>query len=375
MFLNSLKYEILTCLRNKDFLMWLVLFPIILGTFFKIVFADLYEKEIAFHTVPTAIVQTEENEIFDSVIESVTTGDEPLLAVTECSEEEALALLKDGDVSGIIYADDLSLTVSGEGLDQTIIRSFLEQYKVREEIITEAAKNHPEKIETIVQQLSADIEISKNISMTDNEMDPYAAYFYNLIAMVALFGSVTGLHIAVGNQANLSAIGARNNCSPVNKLVSTLASLCGSFLSQGICVAFSITFLAFVLGVDFGSNLGFVYLAGILGGWMGVAMGFFVGSISRLSEGVKNGIAMSVSMTCCFLSGLMVADIKGYLAVNMPWVNKINPAAVISDSLQCLVIFDNFAVYTEKIITMIILTAVFTLGGFLLSRRRKYASL
>ncbi len=375
MFLNILKYEILTCLRNKDFLMWLVLFPVILGTFFKIAFSDIYEKEIVFHTVPVAIVQTEENEVFDSVIDSVTTGDEPLFSVTECSAEEALSMMKNEEISGIIYADDLSLTVAGEGINQTIIRSFLEQYRVRENILTDAAKDQPEKLDEIAVQLSEEIECNTNIPLTDADMDPYAAYFYNLIAMVALFGSVTGLHIAMVNQANLSPMGARNNCSPVNKLISTLSALCGSFLSQGVSVAFCITFLAFVLRVDFGSNLGFVYLSGILGGWLGVAMGFFVGSISRLSEGLKTGIAMSVSMACCFLSGLMVGDIKGAIAVHAPLINKINPAAVIADSFQCLIIYDDFSMYIEKLVTMAVLIAAFTFGGFMLSRRRKYASL
>ncbi len=357
------------------FLIWLVLFPIVLGAFFKIVFGDIYEKETLFHTVPVAIVQTAEDPVFDEVIDGLTSGDEPLFAVTECDEDKALSLLKDAEVSGIIYADDLTLTVSADGIEQTIIKSFLEQYKVRTAVITEMAAAHPEQIGTVITQLSADIQSNESIPLTDGNMDTYVQYFYNLIAMVALFGSMTGLHISIQNQANLSQIGARNNCSPVNKLISTLASLCGSCIAQGICVILSVSYVAFILRVDFADRLPFVYLSGILGGCVGVSMGFFVGSIGKLSEGVKVAITMSFTMLCCFLSGLMAGNIKADLAVSMPWVNKINPAAVISDSFYCLNVYEDFSMYIEKMITMLILMAAFTLGGFLLTRRRKYASL
>lgn len=375
MFWHLLKYEIMIIIRNKDFLIWLVMFPIILGAFFKVAFSDIYNKDIAFQTVPVAVVQTAENEMFDTVIQNVSAGDEPLFSITECSEEEALSLLKNEDISGIIYADDLSLTVSGEGINQTIIKSFLEQYKVQESVIMDSYAFDNADVSAVAAVLSEEIQCNTNIPLTDRKIDPYAFYFYNLIAMVALFGSMTGLHIAMVNQANLSQMGARNNCSPVNKLLSTIASLLGSFIAQAVCIAITVTYLAFILHVDFADRLGFIYLASILGGWVGVAMGFFIGSISKFSEGMKTGIAMSVSMIFCYFSGLMVGDIKGTLALNAPWVNKINPAAVISDSLYCLVVYENLSVFAEKIITLIIMIVIFTFLGFLLSRRKKYASL
>ncbi len=375
MFLHTVLYEIRITLRNKDFFMWMMLFPVILGLFFKIAFTDLYEKHMLFNSVPVAVVQTVSDEVFNSVISEVSSGDKPLFEVTECDENTALSLLKEEKVDAVIYSDPLSLTVSGEGVNQTIAKSFLDQYRIQSNIIEDAAVNHPEKTNQIIEVLSKETECNVNIPLTENNMNPYTAYFYNLIAMVALLGSVLGLHISITNQANLSHIGARNNCSPVNKLISICATLCGSFIGQMICIVFCITFLALVLRVDFGNRLGFVYLSGILGGCTGVSMGFFIGSISKLSEGIKIGISMSISMTSCFLSGLMFGEIKGILAVNAPWLNKINPAAVIADSMQCLMIYDDYSLYIEKLLTMAIMAAVFTLGGFLLTRRRKYASL
>ena len=66
---------------------------------------------------------------------------------------------------------------------------------------------------------------------------------------------------------------------------------------------------------------------------------------------------------------------KAIIAENIPWFNNINPAAVISDSLYCLNIYNDYERFTVKIITMLIISAIFVLLGFVLSRRKKYASL
>ena len=374
MFWHLLKYEIIITLRNKDYLMWLVLFPIILGTLFKVAFADIYNNDLAFNTVPVAVVQTYENPVFNDVIQKVSTGDEPIFDITECSKDEALSMLKNEDISGIIYTDNMSLTVSGEGIEQTIIKSFLEQYKIHESILDTAIHNTVD-LSAVISALSANIQCNTYIPLTERRIDPFSSYFYNLIAMVALFGSMTGLHIAIENQANFSARGARNCCSPVNRMTSKFISLLGSFIAQSVCLVISVTYLAFVLNIDFADRLGYVYLASILGRCVGVSMGFFIGSIGKLSEAVKMSITMTVTMTSCFLSGLMIADLKGIFLLHAPWLNKINPAAVICDSIYCLVVYDDLTVFLEKAVTLVIMIIVFAFLGFILSRREKYASI
>ena len=44
MFLHNLKYELLSTLRHPAMIFWLMLFPIFLGTVFKIGFGSIYEK-------------------------------------------------------------------------------------------------------------------------------------------------------------------------------------------------------------------------------------------------------------------------------------------------------------------------------------------
>lgn len=382
MFFHHFKYDFLTCIRNKGLIFWLILFPAVLGTLFKVAFSGIYDSVAVFKAIPVAVVTVEENAVFDEVIASISEGEEALFTVTEADEAAALEMLETKQVTGIIYvAEDLSLTVgntetmnSSSATQQSIIKGFVEQYEIQKSIITDTVASSPEKLGAVIEAMSAEIAPNSNVPLTDGDTDSMLSHFYNLMAMVALFGSVTGLHIATCSQGNLSALGARKCCSPANKLVATVASLCGSILAQSICTIISTTYLV-ILGIDFGTRLPLVYLAGIVGSIMGVSLGFFIGSFGTASEDVKNGVSMVISLASCFFSGLMVSNMKAVVAMYAPWFNLINPAAVISDAFYCLNIYSDYERFTEKIVTMLIMAFIFTLGGFVLTRRKRYASL
>lgn len=376
MFFHDLKYMLLSGFRVKSFLFWLMLFPILLGTLFKVAFGNVYENDVLFRSVPTAVVETGSDPVFHQVIDSLEEADEPLLDVEYTDEENAMKLLKEGRISGIIYVGDkLSLSVTEQKMEQVILKTFVEQYSVNEKVIKDTAEKDPSKIQAVVDKLSEDVSACRDIPMTHGDPDIYVQYFYNLIAMVAMYGSVTGLHVTVHNQANLSALGARKNCSPTPKSVSLLADLAGSYIMQSACMILCVTFAHFVLKIDFGDRLPLVYVAAILGGILGVSFGFFFGAVNRFSFEAKIGIVMAVSMFSCFLSGLMMGQMKGIIAEHMPWFNKINPATVVADSLFSLNMYSDYSRFISRITTMLIITAVCTAAGIIISRRKKYADL
>ena len=376
MFLHNFLYEIKSSLRVRDLLFWLILFPMILGTFFKIAFGDLYEKQTKVSTIPTAIVETEQNDIFRSVVESVSEGDEPLLKAEYLSEEEALKKLRNDEIKGIIYTGDtITLTVAGDGVEQSVLKLFIEQYMTREKVITDTVNNDPTKLQAVVAALSEEISTSEEAPLTNGNTDFYIQYYFNLIAMVAMYGSVTGLHVAMSQQANLSELGARKNCSATPKSIGILASLTGTWVVQAICMIITVSYTAFVLKVDYGERLPFVYIAAICGGILGVSFGFFVGSVGKMKQGLKVSLCMSVSMLMCFLSGLMVGNMKPIMEEKAPWFNNINPAALVADSISALNLYSGYEVYIRKVVTMLVISAIFYVLGLLMVRRRKYASL
>lgn len=94
-----------------------------------------------------------------------------------------------------------------------------------------------------------------------------------------------------------------------------------------------------------------------------------------MGEGVKVGILLAVSMTGSFLAGLMNADMKYLVDQNAPLVNRINPAAVITDAFYCINVYDDPVRLDRSLATLTVTCVVLTLASFLLIRRERYDSI
>ena len=106
MFWHNFKYFIKCGFKSGNLMFWMILFPIILGIFFKIAFSDIYNDITSTEPIPTAIVELEENEIFRSVIDALNDSEDKFLDTEFTDENTALELLKNGEIDGIIYSGE-----------------------------------------------------------------------------------------------------------------------------------------------------------------------------------------------------------------------------------------------------------------------------
>ena len=84
---------------------------------------------------------------------------------------------------------------------------------------------------------------------------------------------------------------------------------------------------------------------------------------------------MAITMLCSFFSGLMVGGMKLLVQRYAPWFNRINPAALISDSLYSLAVYESHTRFFQCIGGLFIISALFILAGAAMVRRQRYASL
>ena len=63
----------------------------------------------------------------------------------------------------------------------------------------------------------------------------------------------------------------------------------------------------------------------------GLSLGLMVGTVFKSNENMKTGIVIAVTMFGCFLSGMMGVTMKYVVDKNVPILNKINPASMITD--------------------------------------------
>ena len=380
MFIRSFHYELLQYVRQKEIMWWNLLFPLVLATLFHIAFSGLASEEL-FTAIPTAVVAENKESSFREVMDTLNEpGEDRFLEVTYCTKDEALNLLEEKKVIGILYeGNPVSLSVSAEmngvKLQQSILSCFVEQYNMHASTLEQIASTHPEKLPDAIAALNQDTSYITETSYSDGNMDPQTTYFFSLIAMSCLFASMGGLQVAVRNQANLSQLGARKCLSPVPKSISITSALCSSTLFQFLCVSVGIIYMSGVLHVDFGGKVFYILLSCLAGCFAGVSMGFCIGSISHMGEGVKTGLLMAATMFCAFLSGLMMGNIRIYIEKFCPFINRINPAALIADSFYALSIYQSQDRYFTNLVTLTVISVLFCLAGFLMVRREKYAAL
>lgn len=380
MFWHAFYYYLKSILRQKETLCWTLLFPIALGTLFFAAFSGLSEDE-SLNTIPVAAVLKEEDIALKSLLEVLgEPGEEQFLEVTYATEEEALSLLEQKKIIGILHGGNpATLSVSAQmnnmQMEQSILSAIVDQYNAIYDGIENIAMTNPEKVEAVIRKLSEGMNYNEEITYTDGTMDEMVSYFFNLIAMTCLYSSMTGLQIAIRNQANLSSLGARRSLSPTHKLISIFGEITASCLFQSVLVWISLFYLNFVLKVNFGSQFGYMMLASLVGCIFGISFGFFVGCIGKMEEAIKLGILMVITMFNCFLSGLMVQNMRIQVERVCPWYNKINPAALISDSFYALSVFQSHDRYFKNLATLFVMAVCLCVAGFFIVRREKYAAL
>lgn len=388
MFLHEFLYEIKRVLRQKDELFWVLLFPMILGTMFYFAFGNINNASENFHTIPVAVCQEEDTNgnIFTDVLKTLSEDDDtPLLKLTYTDWNTAQNLLKDNKIRGIFTCGkDITLTCasvnsfnpnSAVSMEQSILESILRQYLANTAVFTDIAKKNPARQSKLISLMEMYPSYGSKLNLTSGNMDGTIQYFFNLIAMACLFTCFAGSQIAVKNQANLSVLGARKCISPTNKFLSVTAEFISCIFAQFFCIAINLCYLVYVIHTDFGASLPLLFLTSFIGCMMGISFGFFIGAIGQINENIRMGIMISSSMLCCFLSGLMISEMRLYVEDFCPILNRINPAVLISDSFLTLNIYGMTSRYTGNLLSLLALTFLFLSAGCLMIRRKTYASL
>ena len=382
MFFNILGKKLKLGLRNKGTIFWTLMYPIILGTLFYVAFGSIFDNFIA-EPIKTAVVfNTDDPETVKNTkefLENLKSDDMKLLDISYMKYSEAEALLRDDEkVNGIISvgADGkLSLDLLSNGVRSTIQQSIVTAYNQSVDMISKVSSEHPENLPELLKGLSDDTSYIVTKNLAGDNKDPYVNYFYNLIAMTALFAALNSVRIGNASQANMSKVGARSNVAPVKRIVFQTSGLISSYLVQTATVELALTYLIFILKINFGGDVLMIYLTSAIATLLGVALGFFVGNIGSFALNKKVSLLVWITLLSCALSGFMYGDLKVIITENAPIINKINPAAVITDAYYSLNMFGIGERYIQTVIYMLVLSAVLIVSGLALGRKVSYDSL
>ena len=380
--MTNFKYALLRLMRNKANLFWILVFPIVLGCFFKIAFSNITASE-SFHTIPVAVVEGDNADAtaFHTMIEQLSgDSEDAMLSATFCDDKKARTLLEKGKVDGIFYTTDtvelaVNSDLSDASINQSILQSLLTQYYLNRDLIVQILTTNPGNIESLVDSIGQSVDTRKEVSLTRNNIDTYDQYFYNLIAMACLYTAMGGINLAINNSANLSSLAARKTIAPAKRAALIGTELLAIILFESLLNMVSFLFIVTVLGIHMTTHLGLAMLTILISTTFSITFGMFLGCVGPKSEGGKTGLMFAVVMPLCFLSGLMMGTMRMVVEKYAPFVNRINPAALISNSFYALNNYDTLTRYTGNILTLLLMTALFLIISILVTRRKTYASL
>lgn len=393
MFVHNFKYTLKTLLKNKMLIFWTFAFPILIGIFFNMAFSDIENNE-KLDIIDIAIVDNDEfnnNLIYKETFKSLSDkkNDNRLFDIKYVNEKKAKDLLENDEITGYLIMDEDTpkVVVSSNGINQTVLKYVTDEIiqndlmikDLSEVKITEVIENANlnvdyEKIYKDVVNLIAESDANIKDSSSNN-LSYMMIEFYTLIAMTCLYGAIIGMTAINSTLANMSYKGKRIEVSPTKKKTIILSSVCASYLIQTIGALIVLIFTSLVLNVNYGDNFLLVLLLTLTGSLAGLTLGVAVSSLLKSNENNKTGIIIAFTMVCCFLSGMMGVTMKYIVDINIPIINKLNPAAMITDGFYSLYYYDTINRYLVNIVSLIIFSVVMTIIAIISLRRKKYDSI
>ncbi len=378
MFFHNFKYSLKTLFKDKSLIFWTLAFPLIMGTFFHLAFKDITEND-KLKTIDIAVIDNNEfnsNMIYKTTIDHLSTGNDKLFNTKFVDKTKAKKLLKDKKIAGYLELKNNKpiLTIKANGIDETIFKYVIDEIEQTNSIATNLqGKYSPDRIYQIIGSTSME-EVTFNNKSKGN-IDMMVVEFYTLIAMTCLYGAIISMTSVNKTLPNMSNVGKRVSISPTNKIKIVLSSLLSSYIVQVIGLILLFAYTIFALNVDYGTHIGYIILLSLVGSLTGLSLGLFVSTAFKSNENSKLGIILAISMTCVFFAGMMGVTMKYIIDKNIPILNKINPANMITDGFYSLYYYDTFNRYFFNIMSLSLLSILLVILSYNSLRRQQYDSI
>ena len=389
MFLHNFKYSLKILLRNKALLFWTFIFPIILGTFFNMAFSNI-EKEESLNIIDIAIVDSDfyqDNDIYKKAFAYLSDKNNKgrLFNIVVTDLDNAKKLLTDNKITGYLLfsLDDVRIVVFKNGINETILKYVVDEIEsqkvvssnlIKKEIMNNSGEVNYSDLINKINDLLSDNQVKLN-NISNKNLSYTMVEFYTLIAMATLYGSIIAMTATNKAIANVSNVGMRSSVAPIKKSTMLLGGFLASYIVQVIGLSLLFIYTIFVLKVDYGNNFLAVVLLSLAGSLVGLSLGVAVATLIKSSEGTKTGIIIAITMFWSYLSGMMGISTKYLFDKNLPFLNKLNPANMITDGFYSLYYYGVGNRFEKDVISLIIFSVMLFLVSLISLRRQKYDSI
>ena len=379
MFLHNFKYSFLFLLKNKSLVFWTFFFPIILGTFFYMTFSNIENNE-KLKKINIAIINNEKlknDKLLLSVLGYLSEDNNNEIFSTIYTDlEKAKELLENKEIIGYLEIKNSKylITIKENGIEQTIFKYIIDEIIETKIIIKDISSTEKNiNLEELYNKINNNI--TKVVDMSSDNLSYTMIEYYTLIAMSCLYGGVFGMYAINNILANMSKQGARVAISSIKKRTLLLSSLLAAFLIQLIGSLLLLSYTIFILNVDYGNNIVNTLIMTVTGSIAGLTLGVAIAALFKTNENIKIGIILSITMLGSFLSGMMGITMKYIVDKNMPLLNIINPANMITDGFYSIYYYQSMDRFYFNIISLLIFSSIMVMISIVRLRSQKYDSI
>ncbi len=375
MFSRIFRYRILTILRSKDNIFWLLLFPILLSIFFNLALKDAMSGDV-FENIHIAVINDENYEketVMKSILQAVSVTDESessentMFTVQYIGIDEAEALLDTDKIAGYIYFDEGShLVIRENGIPQTIIKTFLDIAEQKTDTFCNLMEQNQGMIaEEMMESLEESKEYITDVSNGRNKVDTSLPFFYSILGMACMYSASVGCLGILNIQVNQSALAKRNCMAPVKKIKLMISDFIAYGVMCNCIILILLVFISKVIGIDFGDRYGLIIFTSLVGSYTGLSFGYFIGAIVKGNIFMKSNLVIGISMIWSFMAGMMSNTVKYSINQHAYIVNRLNPVNLITESYYKLYYYKDLDKYYENIILLFGMIIFFIAGATL----------
>lgn len=366
--------------RKPMNIFWILLFPIILVTLFKMTMGS--QDIVSSFSEKIKIEYIKNNKQIDSIIETAVKSEE-LTNYYEFSFSEKLEetneKVKNQEIDGYIYVEEnedktytLIVRTGYDSFANSMIETFAQNFV-----------NTANKFSALIRPMEGQDKAIRQGDYTKHGEEIYkqddvpslaSIYTYPAIVYSILFTGLIVQYSIRSMSSNMSYRGMRVEASGQKKSKTFISAILASFTVGFVALILLTIYIQFILKIDIGFTSHFVYLMLIY--IVGLVVSIMLSSMivmltPKKDENTQGNILITVLMLMYFFSGGMVGNLALIIKKSVPLLYYINPAALLSDSIGYLLYKENLQIIWINLGIVMLSGIVYLMISIFALRRKK----
>lgn len=347
--LHNIKYHFLSTIRDKSAIFWVMIYPLILSSFFHFGLGSIQENNLKIIKLGTS-AENLYNEYFKHI---------PVLELKEIKESDAKTFLKNRNIDIFVF-DDLNVLIRENNINVNIVESIINQLKEMESM----GKNF--------NNYDFTIDYSKE-NLIENKV--VKSTMYTLLGTQFLYGYFMAINLLNNYQANLSSFAARVSASSLKKSTGFFTTFTISFIFNVISNILLMLLITKIYKINIITNLPLTLLIMLSGNLLGISLGLLISITNKFNIDMKTTVGVIGFLLLSFLSGMMGVEVKAFIIENMPILSKINPVSLSMDGLFYANILNRSDLVIKNSLIILGVSFIIITISILYMRRIKYDSI